>query len=59
MKQKIKLNTDITQLLNEAWLNLGDTTQLVLDDPLKILEQDKDYWGITALLAMRNPDYIA
>ena len=59
MKQKIKLNTDITQLLNEAWLNLGDTTQLVLDDPLKILEQDKDYWGITALRAMRNPDYIA
>ena len=59
MKQKIKLNTDITQLLNEAWLNLGDTTQLVLDDPLKILEQDKDYWGITPLRAMRNPDYIA
>ena len=58
MKQRIDLNTNITQLLNEAWLNIGDTSKLALNDPLKILEQDKDYWGITPLRVMRNPDYI-
>ena len=58
MTQKLIVPDDINQFLEDAWLGLGDTNQIITKDILIPKEEDIEKWGMTPLRVLTNPEYI-
>jgi hypothetical protein len=49
---------DIKQILSEAWLGLGDTSKLKIENPLVPSQKYSEQHGIMPLTLMKNPEYL-
>lgn len=48
------------QVIKDAWLGLGDTSELKLDNPLiRDSEEDVEHPGLHEIRLMQNPDYLS
>ena len=54
-KKKDKLPGDFSSLINDAWMDLGDTSKLVLDNPFDQYAGEET--GLKLMRVMSDPDY--
>ena len=58
MTKKHSTQKELLASLDNAWLGLGDTSEIVTKDILRPLEEDADFWGLSALRIINDIDYI-
>jgi len=51
--------SQINNIIENAWLGLGDISKLKLDNPLQRTAEDREHPGLPEMRLMRNKDYLA
>jgi hypothetical protein len=56
----MRVDRELIHELDDAWLNLSrdDIKRAKFRNPLRVLDCDKEYYGITPIRMMMNPEYV-